>query len=83
MKKIDYKNLLNKDNLENVIVHVVLHTNDNKEYECVGILMKEEKDVVRVAFNAKDDEVKDYLDINKADIVSIDILDSSEVKKLW
>lgn len=84
MKTINYKNLLDKDVTNNLIVRVILHADDKKEYECVGVLMKmkEDKDTVRIAFNAKNDKVVDYLDIKKTDIISIDILDNSDIKKL-
>ncbi len=82
MNNIDYKKILDKNNSENSIIHVVLRADDNKEYECVGVLMKEEKDTIYIAFNAKNDEVKDYLPIKKVDIISINIVDDSEIKEL-
>lgn len=77
------KKLLDKNNPENTIVRVVLRASDNEEYECVGALMREEEETIRVAFNAKDDEVVDFLDIKRSEIVSIDIVDPSETEKLW
>lgn len=74
------KELLNKNNSENTIVHIVFRGKFNEEYECVGVLMKEKKDLIRVAFGAKNDKVVDYLDIKRSDIIRINILDSSDIK---
>lgn len=76
------KELLNKNNSENTIVHIVFRGKFNEEYECVGVLMKEKKDLIRVAFGAKNDKVVDYLDIKRSDIIRINILDSSDIKNL-
>lgn len=77
------KKLLDKNNPENTIVRVVLRASNNEEYECVGALMREEEEIIRVAFNAKDDEVVDFLDIKRSEIVSIDIVEPLEIEKLW
>ena len=37
---------------------------------------------IRVAFNAKNDTVVDYLDIKKSDILSIESIDPSNIEKL-
>ena len=44
--------------------------------------MREEKDMIRVAFNAKNDKIVDFLDIKRSDIVSIDIVDPLKIEKL-
>lgn len=72
-------------NIENKIVHIVFVSSKHPElgeYECVGVLIKDEKDMVRVCFNAKDVVVKDYLDIQRSDIVSIDIIDPAQIEIL-
>ncbi|MCR4306740.1 MAG: hypothetical protein NUV42_02105 [Candidatus Yonathbacteria bacterium] len=76
------KKLLDKNNPENTVVRVVLRGPDKKEYECVGVLVREKKNMVRVSFNAIDDVVKDYLDIEKKDILSIDTVETSEISKM-
>jgi len=76
------KKLLDENNPENTLVRVVLRGDDNEEYECVGVLFKEEEDMVRVVFNAKDDKVVDYLDIKRSDIISINVLDPSKIEEL-
>ncbi len=81
MKAIDYKKFLDENNPENIIVHVVLRAT-GKEYECAGVLMIETENMIRVAFNAKDDKVKDYLDIKRTDIISINILKTSDIVEL-
>lgn len=76
------KKLLDKNNPENTIVKVVFLGSDKRKYECVGVLTKDEENLIRVAFNAKDDVVVDYLDIKKSDIVNIKILNSSKIKRI-
>lgn len=76
------KKLLDENNPENTIVHVIFRGKLNEEYECAGVLMREEKDIVRVAFSAKNDKVVDYVDIKRSDIISIDILDATKIEKL-
>jgi hypothetical protein len=73
--------ILNKDNFENTVARVIFRADDNEEYECVGVLIKEEKDSIRIAFNSKNDKVKDYLDIKRLDIINIDVLDPSEIEE--
>ena len=76
------KKLLDKNNPENTITHVIFRGKFNEQYECVGVLMREEKNSIRVAFGAKNDKVVDYVDIKRLDILSINILDSSKIKEL-
>lgn len=74
-----------KNDLENIVAHIVFISPKHPElgeYECVGALVRDEKDMVRIAFSAKNDIVEDYLDIQRADIVSIEILNTSEIEKL-
>ena len=74
--------ILNENNSENTVVYVVFRASDKEEYECAGVLMREEKDSIRVAFNAKNGKIKDWLDIKQTDIISINVLDSSVIEKL-
>lgn len=76
------KKLLDKDNPENTPVHVVFRGKFNEEYECVGVLMREEKKMIRIVFSAKNDKTVDYVDIKRADIISIEILNSSDIERL-
>lgn len=76
------KKLLDKSNSKNTIVHVAFNGKFNEEYECVGVLIKDEKNFIRIAFNAKNDKVIDYLDIKRSDIISINVLASSDINKL-
>lgn len=77
------KKLLDENNPENTVVHIILRASDNEEYECVGVLMREEEDFIRVVFTAKNDKVVDYLDIKRSDIISIGILDPLDIVKMW
>ena len=65
---------------ENAIVYVKMWGEDGNEYECVGILMKDESQYIRIAFNAHNDVAKDDLVIQKKDIIHIRILTPKEIK---
>ncbi len=75
----------------NTVVKIVVCTDDAEkngensgvvEYECIGVIVKDEKDLVRIGFTAKNDEVIDYLDIKKSDIVSIETINPTRIKIL-
>jgi len=74
--------LLIKDNDENVIACVVFRTDDNNEYECVGVLAEEDDILIKIAFNAKNGEIVDSINIKRLDIISINVLDSSKIEEL-
>lgn len=76
------KKLLVKDSGENVIVDVIFRDDDNNEYECAGVLVEENDDLIEIAFNAKNGEIVDSINIKRADIISINVLDSSKIEKL-
>jgi len=79
------KKLCDKNNQESTVVHVVFTSpKDPKrdDYECVGALVMDEKDMVRVAFSTKNDAVEEYIDIQRVDIISIDIVDPSKMEQL-
>ncbi|TSC55093.1 MAG: hypothetical protein LiPW30_559 [Parcubacteria group bacterium LiPW_30] len=76
------KKLLVKDSDENVIVDVIFRADDNNEYECVGVLVEENDNLIEVAFNSKNGEIVDSINIKRADIISINVLDSSKIEKL-
>jgi hypothetical protein len=79
-----YKKLLDENNSENTIVHIVMREekSGDTEYECVGGLMEENEEMVRVAFNAKNDVVVDDLTIKRTDIVSIEVVNPVVIENL-
>lgn len=82
---MEIKKLRNENNPENIIAHIVFVSSKHPElgeYECVGTLIRDEEDLVRVCFNAKNDQVVDYLDIHRVDIISIDIIDPAQIERL-
>lgn len=74
--------LLDENNPSNTVVRVIVRAEDNQEYECIGVLLKEEENSIRIVFTAKDDQVVDFLDIKRSDIVSIEVIDVSKIEKL-
>ncbi len=53
----------------------------NTKYECVGVLIKEENKKIRIAFNARENKIIDFLDIEKKNIVSMTVIKNSNIKK--
>lgn len=54
---------------KNEIVYLKIKGSDGKFYECVGVIMHEDKEKIRIAFNAHNDVAEDYIEILKVDIV--------------
>jgi hypothetical protein len=79
-----FKKLLDANNPENTIMHIVMRDEKtgNTEYKCVGVLMEENENIIRVAFNAKNDVVVDDLTIKRENIVSIEVLDPATIENL-
>ena len=67
---------------ENTIVHVTFTGADRVEYECVGVLIRDEAELIRVAFNAVHDHVRDFLDITRTDIISMQVVDPAQVEEI-
>lgn len=59
---------------ENTFVHIVMHGDDNKKYECAGALIKKGPESLRIAFSSKNNVVVDYIDIKKENIIKIDVV---------
>lgn len=55
----------------NMFVKVVFTGKRDREYVCTGVLVREHPEYIRVAFNAVEDDVLDYLDIPNKKIISI------------
>jgi len=69
---------------ENKIIEVFLYGDINrKKYKCVGVFMKENENILTIGFNAVNDVVKDYLDINKKDIINIRGVVKNEINLLY
>lgn len=66
---------------ENTIVRLILQ-NDAETYDCVGVLMEESDEWVRVAFNAIDGIARDDLQINRSEIISMTPLKHEEIAEI-
>lgn len=64
---------------QNKIVHIVFERG-GVLHECIGVLMSENESAVRVAFNAKDDVVKDDLIIDRSVIRSMEAIPRSLIR---
>lgn len=61
-------------------IKVRFKAEDKGEYECVGVFIHNKGELMRIGFNAVDNVVKDYLDIQKKDISEITRIKSREIK---
>jgi len=73
-KKIESEN--------NVIVYIKMFEEGSIEYECVGVLMEDEEDYVRVAFSSQNNTVKDDLIIKRDKIIEIKVIDEDKINKI-
>jgi hypothetical protein len=67
----------------NILVEVDFLIGNKNRYKCVGVLMNETTEKIRIGFNAKDNVVEDYLDINAKDIINVREIDKKEIKKIF
>ncbi len=65
---------------ENSIAHLLIRGQDNKDYQCVGVVIHEDSSTIRIAFNACNSEVKDYVDFNRNEILKIEYVKMEDVE---
>ena len=67
----------NLEKKENKIIEIKFIGPDNEHYKCCGVFMYNKNGIIRVAFSAKNNNVVDFLDIDKENILKI-----KEIKSL-
>lgn len=67
---------------QNIIVYVKTQADDGLMYECVGVLMEDTNEYIRIAFNAHNDVVKDEVILQKTEILEYEVLDTKDIKTL-
>lgn len=77
MKKVNID--INKE--ENTVVHVLFKIESGEEFECVGALSEKDGEKIRIAFNAHNDVIKDYLDIPVSQILKIKKINITNINK--
>ena len=70
------------DTENNTVVELLIQGSDGNHYRCVGVLMWEKDSICRIGFNAKNDEVIDFLDLNKKEILEMRKVEENEIKLL-
>lgn len=63
---------------ENVIIEVTI-LRDNDTYKAVGVLIKESDVDIRLGFNAKNDKVIDYIDIEYKHILAMEKVGAQDI----
>ncbi len=70
------------DTENNTVVELLIQGSDGNQYKCVGVFMWEKDSICRIGFNAKNDEVIDFLDLNKEEILEMRKVEDSEITLL-
>lgn len=66
---------------ENRIVEVQFST-EGSPYRAVGVLVRDSEDAIRIGFSAHDNNLVDYLDINRANVSAIRDVNTAEIQNL-
>lgn len=72
-----------ENNPNNIIVEVIMfvpNMTDGDTFKCAGVLIKENDSGIRIGFNAKGDQVIDYLDIEYRSILEIKEVSKRDIK---
>lgn len=69
---------------DNLIIEVIIKSSNEDIFKCVGVLIKEYNNGLRLGFNARNNEVLDYLDIipeteDVKEIVDVRLLSNTEI----
>lgn len=67
---------------QNIIVEVSFLSSKKMKFKCAGVLIKETDECIRVGFNAKDNQLVDFLDIDNKDLISVNEIPSAEIGML-
>jgi len=70
------------DTENNTVVELLIKSSNGSHCKCVGVLMWEKDSVCRIGFNSKNDEVIDFLDLNKKEILEMRKVEEREIKLL-
>lgn len=66
---------------ENRIVEVEFLGPDHQVYRCVGIFLWEKDKITKIGFNARNDEVKDALEIPTRNILSLQDIPVKDIEE--
>lgn len=66
----------------NIVVEVCFLSPKKEKHMCVGVLINESEESVRIGFNAKNDKLVDFIDIPNKNIIDMKELHSQEITKL-
>lgn len=64
------------------VVEVCFLSPKKEKHICVGVLIKESEESVRIGFNAKNNKLVDFIDIYNKNILDIKELYNKEITKL-
>lgn len=81
MKKITPTNHADDDN--NEVIEISTITKDNQSYYCVGALVEENSDVLKIAFSARNNTIHDYIEIKKKNIKNIRFIKDEDINMIW
>jgi len=64
---------------QNIIVEVTFLSSTKDIFKCAGVLIKETDECIRVGFNAKDNQLVDFLDIDNKDLINVKEIPNDEI----
>ena len=75
------KNIIPIDDSENnIVVEISMTVDDGLLYDCVGVLVRENSEVLEIAFSARNNTIHDYLEIKKNNIKNIRFIKEEDIK---
>lgn len=80
MKKNTLTNHADEDN--NEVIEISILEEDGQLYNCAGVLLKENSDVLEIAFSARNNTIHDYIEIKKKNIKNIRFIKDEDINKI-
>lgn len=74
--------LTNHNDDDNKVIEISILEEDGQLYNCAGVLVKENSDVLEIAFSARNNTIHDYLEIKKEYIKNIRFIKEEDINKI-
>ena len=77
------KNILtNHNDDDNKVIEISILEEDGQLYNCAGVLVKENSDVLEIVFSARNNIIHDYLEIKKEYIKNIRFIKEDDINMI-
>jgi uncharacterized protein YutE (UPF0331/DUF86 family) len=74
--------LTNHNDDDNKVIEISILEEDGQLYNCAGVLVKENSDVLEIAFSARNNIIHDYLEIKKEYIKNIRFIKEDDINMI-